>query len=113
MKIWDDDAPVFEVSAGEELMEEDGARVIFNLTAKASPNDYVTLHYDLTESGDYFSNEGFGKSVRLDLSNGGKTVLLPFSINNNAFAENDGTITFTLKPDTADSLSYTGSPLSQ
>ena len=42
---------------------------------KLVPNDYVTLHYDLTESGDYISNEGLGKSIRINLSNSGENCI--------------------------------------
>ena len=40
----------------------------------------------------------------------GKTALIPIPINNNTYAENDGTITFTLKPDPADNPEYKVAP---
>ena len=63
--VKDDDAPVLKIAAGETVIEADNATANFTVSAEISPNDYVTVRFDLAESGNFINNEGTGKSRSL------------------------------------------------
>ena len=67
--ILDDDAPELSVTAGIPVTEAVGATADFTISAKTSPNSYITVRYDLSESGNFIQHEGAGKSKIFNFSN--------------------------------------------
>ena len=106
MKIWDDDAPELKVSAGDTILEAAGATANFTISSKASPNRSVVVYADLVETGDFIAVEGINRSYTLDFTTGKKEATVSIPIINNSYPESDGTITLTLKPDSANPPTY-------
>ena len=108
IKIWDDDTPELNISAVTPTMTEaDGLSADFKVTAEVSPNQVVDMRYDLTETGNFINIEGTDKFVQLDFSNNAKEDIISVPINNDMVAESNGSITLTLKPDTANPTKFT------
>ena len=106
MKIWDDDAPELKVVAGDTILEAAGAMANFTFSSKASPNRSVVVYADLVETGDFIAVEGINRSYTLDFTAGKKEATVSIPIINNSYPESDGTITLTLKPDSANPPTY-------
>ena len=106
MKIWDDDAPELKVVAGDTILEAAGAMANFTISSKASPNRSVVVYADLVETGDFIAVEGINRSYTLDFTAGKKEATVSIPIINNSYPESDGTITLTLKPDSANPPTY-------
>ena len=108
MTVWDNDAPELKISAvTETITEAVGANANFKISAEVSPNEAVTIHYDLAESQNFIDNEGTDKSYNLDFSNNAKEATLPIAITNDNTIEENGTITVTLNADTDSQFEYT------
>ena len=110
IKIWDNEAPELKITAGDPVLEATNATADFVISTEISPNDHVTVRYNLFESGDFISIEGVNKSERLDFTSGKTSDTLSIPINNNTYRETDGTITVTLIADTASPIKYTLAP---
>ena len=78
----------------------------FTISAAVSPNDYITIRYDLAESQNFIDNEGTGKLTRLDFRNDAKEATLSIPIFSDTKVETDGTITVTLVADNANPITY-------
>ena len=107
--IWDDDAPELRIADGDPVAEAENATANFVVTAEVSPNESVTVRYDLTESENFLDNEGPGKTFDLDFSNEATEATLPVPIFNDTEKEDNGSITVTLIADT-NPISYTVAP---
>ena len=107
ISIWDDDAPELKITAGLPITETVGVKANFVVSAEVSPNENVTVRYDLTESGDFIDSEGTSKIQTLGFSNNVTEATLSIAIENDEEEEDNGTITVTLTPDTSDPLTYT------
>ena len=104
--ILDDDAPELSISAGSPVTEAQNVTADFTISAAVSPNDYITIRYDLAESHDFISNEGTGKLTRIDFRNDAKDATLSIPIANDTKVEENGTITVTLTADNANPITY-------
>ena len=104
--ILDDDAPELSISAGSPVTEAQNVTADFTISAAVSPNDYITIRYDLAESHDFISNEGTGKLTRIDFRNNAKEATLSIPITNDTKVEENGTITVTLTADNANPITY-------
>ena len=91
---------------GNPVTEAEGAVATFLISASRSPNTTITLHYNLTESGNFIDIEGDNKDASLDFSNQATEVILPISIVNDTERENSGTITVTINEDTGTPQEY-------
>ena len=107
IKIWDNEAPELNVTIIDEIREAEGAMANFVISTGASPNKEVPIRYNLTESGDFISVEGIGKTETLDYTNGKKQHTIAVPIINNTYPENNGTVTLTLLPDQSNPITYT------
>ena len=107
--IFDDDAPELRITPGDPVAEAEGAVANFVVRAEVTPNEIVTIHYDLEESQNFIDNEGTGKMTDLDFSNEVVEVILPIPLTNDSMVEDDGTITVTLTAD-SNPIEYTVAP---
>ena len=105
--VFDDDAPELEITAGSAVVEADNVSAQYVISTKVSPNSYITVRYDLTESANFIHNEGIGKTQSLDFTNNATEATISIRIVNDNQSENDGTITVTLTDDTANPITYT------
>ncbi len=106
-RIISDDAPNLEIVAGSSVTEADDVVATFTIsTNDESPNDTITVYYNLTESGNFIDIEGNNKTINLDFTNGSTDDTLSIPIINDTESESEGTITVTLIPDKADPISY-------
>ena len=110
LTVLDDDAPEMKITAGDPVVEADNVSANFTISARVSPNDYVTIRYNSEESQNFVNFEGSGKTERLDFRNNATEVTLPIDIVNDDTYEDNGTITVTLTADTADTIKYTVAP---
>ena len=108
--IWDDDTPELKVTAGNAVTETDNVSASFTISAEVSPNDMVSVRYNLAESQDFIAIEGTEKSETLDFSNGATEATLAIPIINDDTAEDNGTITVTLIADNASPIKYQVAP---
>ena len=79
----------------------------FTVLAKISPNKFVTVRYDLTETQNFIHNEGPNKTKILNFTNGITRTIIPIRLNNDGLEEDNGTISITLTADTANPINYT------
>ena len=108
LTIWDNEAPELRVRVDTESITEGmGVSANFVIETDVSPSDHLNVRYDLTETGDFINIEGIGKTDRLDFTNGIKEQTISVPIRANSYPENDGTITLTLRTDTATPVNYT------
>ena len=77
------------------------------ISANFSPNDYLTVRYDLSENYHAIADEGDGKSARLDFTNGKTEATLSIPITNDNMTENDSAVRVTLVADNANPITYT------
>ena len=109
VNVIDDDAPILKIAAGDPVIEAENATANFVISAATSPNVQITVRYDLAESHDFITNEGTDKTADLDFTNNVSDVTLPIAITDDDDIETNGTITVTLKEDTAP-ISYKVAP---
>ena len=62
--VLDNDAPELKITAGDPVVEADNASANFSISARVSPNDYVTVRYNSAESQNFVNFEGTGKTNR-------------------------------------------------
>ena len=105
--VWDDDAPELKITAGNQITEAENVSADFVISAEVSPNQTITVLYNLSESHEFIESEGMGKTANLDFSNNATEATLSIPITSDADVEDDGTITVTLTPDNLDTLTYT------
>ena len=110
--ILDDDAPELKITAGAPVTEGVGAMANFIISAAVSPDDMITVRYNVTETADFVAtaNKGTDKPASLDFSNGAKVATLSIPIENDSQKEDNGTITVTLIADTASPITYLLAP---
>ena len=84
----------------------------FIISAAVSPDDMITVRYNVTETEDFVAtaNKGTNKPASLDFSNGAKEATLAIPIINDTQKEDNGTITVTLIADTASPITYLLAP---
>ena len=101
LTIYDDDAPILKITAGNPVTEMANVNADFKVSAKINLNKQITVRYNLTETHDFIDNtlEGSGKTSNLNFPNANE-VTLPIAINDDLVNEHDGTVTLTLIPDT-------------
>ena len=87
ISILDDDAPELRVIAGPSVIEADNTDANFTALAKISPNKFVTVRYDLSESQDFILNEGPNKSKILDFTNNKTRATIPIRLNNDTMRD--------------------------
>ena len=76
--IWDDDAPELKISAVAPMITEaDNVSAQFLISTEVSPNDTVTVRFDLVESQDFITAEGTDKTEDLNFSGGVKEKHYP------------------------------------
>ena len=107
ISVLDDDAPELSITGGEQVVEGTGVTADFTVSAKTTPNSYITVRYDLTESQDFIHHEGTGKSKILDFTNGKTDATLSITLVNDTKFEDNGSITVTLVEDTNNPFNYT------
>ena len=98
--------PELSIAGGNPVTEAEGAVASYLISASRSPNATITLHYNLTESGNFIDIEGDNKDASLDFSNQVTEVILPIPIVNDTERENAGTITVTINEDTGTPKEY-------
>ena len=112
--VWDDDAPELDIKAlTPTITEADGVMANFEISAEVSPNEQVTVRYNLEDSHDFISNEGTELEAVLDFrggTNGITEVTLPIAITSDTIGEENGTITLTLVEEETPATSYTVTP---
>ena len=112
--VWDDDAPELDIKAlTPTITEANGVMANFEFSAEVSPNEEVTIRYNLVDSHDFISIEGSEKTSKLDFrggTNGVTEVTLPIPITSDTTGEENGTITLTLIEEETPATSYTVAP---
>ncbi len=98
--------PELSITAGNPVTEADGAVVAFLISSTISPNRTITLHYNLSESGNYIDSEGNNKETSLNFSNRATEAMLSIPIVNDSEQEDSGTITVTLVADPGPQFEY-------
>ena len=107
-KIWDNETPELHVSADYTVTEGDNVMVGFIIANNVSPNDQFLVHFDLVRSGgDFLAEYGTDKTAMVSFAGSGRDDTINFTLINDDVAEDNGTITFTLKPDTTGEVDYT------
>ena len=48
--VWDNNAPELKITAGSPVTEADNLSASFEISAEVSPDDSITVHYNLAES---------------------------------------------------------------
>ena len=108
--VWDNETPALKITAGNPVAEAVGATADFVISAEVSPNDTVTVQYDLAESEDFIANEGADKTVDLDFTNNATQDTLSIPITSDDDPEAPGTVTVTLVANTTTPNVYTVAP---
>ena len=104
--ILDDDAPELKIAAGNPKTEATGVSADFIVSAEVSPDDHVTVWYNLTESQNFLDNEGDALTQSLDFTNEATEATLAVPLVSDDTAEDNGTVTITLIADRANEISY-------
>ena len=116
--IWDDNAPELLIESNGDVTESAGS-VVFTITARVSPNDMVTINYDVEEStganvGDFIASEDEGtaatdssKSKIFDFTAGKTTAQLSIDVVGNDTYELNSTVTVTLIEEVTPGTTYT------
>ena len=90
----DDDPPVIRIEPGADVTE--GADATFTLTAIPAPGAPVTVHVNVTESGDFVeSGQPYQRTVGIDASG---TATLAVGTDDDDVDEDNGTITAEVRP---------------
>ena len=99
-----------KITAGSPITEADNLSASFIISAEVSPNNTITVHYNLAESGNFIDNEGDDKMASINFTSNATEAMLPISIENDSVPEDNGTITVTLIADKATEIKYTVAP---